>query len=255
MGCSSRDPIKEFNEIYKQNDENNSEIYRDIKICTLHQIGQEGFEAFCRLNLSRIENLDLSENNIECIKYLLKFKANNLKKLNLSKNNIVDISILEKVNYPLETLDLRYNRINDISILKKDSILKDLRVLLLINNDINFKDEKIKNILSEFEKRGKCDSSSCEISDDSDYSNLLKRIRTINSKCGANFCAFDRKLIDKLRHYKNITDEEIKEFEEALKKSKKLAISVIVNDNGVNDKQSENITLNKSKTYAEEHPS
>ena len=66
--------------------------------------------------------LDLSNRDIENegLRDLVKFKFANLRVLNLEGNNILDINILEIVNFKkLEELNLGGNEISDINILEK----------------------------------------------------------------------------------------------------------------------------------------
>ena len=76
--------IKKFNEHYLKCDSKNTEIEKNIKECILLNIGQEGFVAFCNLQLLNIECLFLSNNNISNINFLEKFIAPHLLELDLS---------------------------------------------------------------------------------------------------------------------------------------------------------------------------
>ena len=170
--------IEDFNKKYNGLDDDNTEIDNEIKEITLHNIGQEGFENFCSLKLDKIQILYLSENEISEIDCLEKFNAPNLENLDLSNNKIKKIDVFRKVNYnKLKLLDLRNNIINDISIFKEDSILPELKFLLLTNNEINFEDEEIKKILSTINTRMEKNNSNSMLENinDPNYSNILKK--------------------------------------------------------------------------------
>lgn len=202
MGCSSPvDTMKnmflinEFNKKYLECDDNNTEIEIDsdkdnCNCYTFHKIGQKGFESFCKLYISSIQILYLSNNDISNIDCLKSFKAPLLLKLDLSHNKIKKINIFEKVNYPiLKSLDLRNNIINDISIFinifKDDSTkLKNIRIIELDNNDLDFNKPINKEIL-ELIKNRMNKNKECPTTPDNSENYLvdeLKNIKTLNDK-------------------------------------------------------------------------
>ena len=215
MGCSSFTTnldkyIKNFNQLLLKNDDKNIEIDINTDYCQLYNIGQKGFELFCHLSLHNIEYLYLNKNKISDIKYFENFSAPKLIKLELSSNYIEKIDVFEKVNYPLESLDLSNNKIKDISVFEKESTLPKLRILLLNNNEFDFYDEKLKNILSKKDKNKKNNEKKDSSSDEDDKDNedsiqvVLKSIKTLNSKFKTDFCIYDNNLIKRIDKMENI---------------------------------------------------
>ena len=187
-------------------------------------IGNEGLELFCLLKLKKLQILYLSENsisNIDCFKNL---KLPFLKQLDLSYNKIKKIDIFTEVEYPLEDLDLRYNIIDNISIFENEKTLPKLKKLLLSNNDIDFKDEKIKSILSKIrEKLSKNDEdSSFKCSNEGNYSLCLKRIKTLNNKFGSDLGIFDKDLISKIKTLNGTDKNEISELVEKISQNRNI---------------------------------
>ena len=83
------------------------------------EIGNEGFEDLCKMDLKDLKILDLEYNNISNITPLKLANFEKLEKLSFSFNKISDINILEKVNFKeLKELDLYENDISDITVLK-----------------------------------------------------------------------------------------------------------------------------------------
>ena len=78
-----------------------------------------------KVNLPKLENLDLFDNYIIDINVLEKINLPNLKEINLFDNNIEDISVFEKIdfkNLKLKYISLRDNKINketNISLIEK----------------------------------------------------------------------------------------------------------------------------------------
>lgn len=219
MGCSNGNiNFKTFNRRY------NSNINKISTECTLKNIGNEGLELFCLLKLKKLQILYLSENsisNIDCFKNL---KLPFLKQLDLSYNKIKKIDIFTEVEYPLEDLDLRYNIIDNISIFENEKTLPKLKKLLLSNNDIDFKDEKIKSILSKIrEKLSKNDEdSSFKCSNEGNYSLCLKRIKTLNNKFGSDLGIFDKDLISKIKTLNGTDKNEISELVEKISQNRNI---------------------------------
>ena len=181
MGLSgSHISFKEFNRRYKSDIKNNSTE------CSLVDIGDEGLELFCRLKFNSLQIIFLNNNNISNIDCFKNLNLPLLIKLDLSYNKIKKIEVFTKVKYPLEELDLRYNIIDDISIFEQKKTLPKLKKLLLSNNDINFKDEKIKLILKNINEklfRNNSNISSSESNNDDDnYKDFLKKFKTLISK-------------------------------------------------------------------------
>ena len=226
--------INIFNEKYIQCDPYNTEIEDNTDYCILHNIGQEGFNSFCNLNLPCIKYLCLSKNNISNITFFKDFKAPSLVKLDLSYNIIKNIDIFEKVSYPLQNLDLSNNRINDISIFKKESTLKNLQYLSLKNNNINFNDKKNKEIMSQINERIKkniikdvVDEDEISNDDDETIQKMYDRIKTLNDKFKSDLNVLDKDLIKRIKKLQVNEDliNEIKELNAKLKRS------TIVNNN------------------------
>ena len=95
--------IDKFNMDYKDRDYDNTKIELSMKICKLHNIGEEGFNQFCSIfcsiKLNFIEFLYLSNNNISDITELKNFKTPKLKNLDLSCNSIKNIDIFQKIRF------------------------------------------------------------------------------------------------------------------------------------------------------------
>lgn len=222
--------IKEFNKKFKIKDDIiNTEIEKNIRYCTLHNIGQEGFNSLCFLKLYNLEILCLSENKISNIESFGHFKLICIKRLDLSFNKIKNIDIFEKVEYPLETLDLQDNEINNIDIFRKPTTLKSLKNLLLSNNNLDFNSEEIRNILSNLKNRANSNAES--ISENTDEENkrfIINKIKTINDKLKTSFCLHDKDLINKMRQSKNLNTEiknDINELEARLLNFKKSSVN------------------------------
>ena len=148
MGCSSSSIIN-FKELYNVNlDKKTTECIlnnRDLK--------DDGLRDLCKFELPFLEILYLNNNGITTINYFKDFKAPCLIKLDLSNNEIENIDILGSVNLPLEHLDLSFNKISNIDIFQNENTLPKLKACFLHNNNLNYNDEKIKNIISELNER------------------------------------------------------------------------------------------------------
>ena len=209
MGCSCGKPkikidIIEFNKKYGEDISNNKKLYK------FNDIGDEGLKIFCTFNLQILEKLYLSNNTISNIDCFENMELPALNILDLSHNKIKNIKVFEKVKYPLEQLDLRYNIINNIDIFAKKETLPKLNRLLLSNNDINFDDKKIKIIIEKFKERIKKD---IEYKNDENYSNLLTRLKTLNSKINSDIGIYDKNAISRIKTLKGsdgINNEELK---------------------------------------------
>ena len=209
MGCSCGKPkikidIIEFNKKYGEDISNNKKLYK------FNDIGDEGLKIFCTFNLEILEKLYLSNNTISNIDCFENMELPALIVLDLSHNKIKNIKVFAKVKYPLEQLDLRYNIINNIDIFEKKETLPNLNILLLSNNDINFDDKKIKKIIEKFKERIKKD---IEYKNDENYSNLLNRLKTLNSKINSDIGIYDKDAISRIKTLKEsdgINNEELK---------------------------------------------
>jgi len=209
MGCSCGKPkikidIIEFNKKYGEDISNNKKLYK------FNDIGDEGLKIFCTFNLQILEKLYLSNNTISNIDCFENMELPALNILDLSHNKIKNIKVFEKVKYPLEQLDLRYNIINNIDIFAKKETLPKLNRLLLSNNDINFDDKKIKKIIEKFKERIEKD---IEYKNDENYSNLLNRLKTLNSKINSDIGIYDKNAISRIKTLKGsdgINNEELK---------------------------------------------
>ena len=92
---------------------------------------------FEKINLKKLEKLNISGNKIKDITVLEKVNFSELKELNLSDNYIKDIDVLEKVNFKkLEILDLSFTEIEYIRPLEKANF-KELKELNISHNIIN----------------------------------------------------------------------------------------------------------------------
>ncbi len=117
-------------------------------------------------NLTALNSLDLSSNQISDISFLKNLTA--LNSLSLSSNQISDISFLKNLT-ALNSLDLSYNQISDISFLKNLTALNSLSLSSNQISDISF----LKNLTA---------LNSLDLSDNqiSDYS-FLKNLTALNS--------------------------------------------------------------------------
>lgn len=242
--------IIDFNNKYKGKHEENTEVERTKDEIILHNIEQEGFNKLCYLKLYDLKILHLDYNNIYNIECLAHFKAPNLINLNLSYNKIQKIDIFKKVEFPLETLDLSYNVINNINIFKDEKTLPKLKNVLLKNNDIDFDDKKIKNIMTKLYERISLDNeeSIVESNNDESYKLVLKNVKTINNISNTNFGIFENNVILKMRTIKNLSEihenmiNEIEEFRSNYKKKSVNNIKANPLDNVKN-------TLKGAKTF------
>ena len=133
-------PIKEFIQIYFQNNNNESKINNIINEININnnnnnellikefsqkyynienkkdklnlgrkKIGNNGLEDLCKIEFKDLTELSLIFNNISDISYLENFKCEKLEVLYLNSNKITDISVLEKVKFnKLKTLLYNY---------------------------------------------------------------------------------------------------------------------------------------------------
>ena len=126
--------LKEFNNKYNLNIENNKIVELDL---SLSNLGNEGLKDLCKIEFKELKKLWLCTKNISDINILEQAKFGKIEILNLRKNEISDINILEKVNFKkLEILSLSENKITDISILEKVKF-DNLKELNLGDNNIS----------------------------------------------------------------------------------------------------------------------
>ena len=110
--------------------------FTNLKEMNIYQIGITNIKPLEKMNLDKLEVLDLSNNNIPDITPLSKVNMKELKYLDLSGMNISDINVLENVNFEkLERLYLGNNKISDINALEKANF-KELKVLDFHKNNI-----------------------------------------------------------------------------------------------------------------------
>ena len=89
------------------------------------------------INLPSLKILNLSNNKIEIIDILSQFKIESLKELYLNNNEIENVDVLNKVSCgKLKKLNLSNNKINDISIFSQLSFCNNIENLNLMNNEI-----------------------------------------------------------------------------------------------------------------------
>ena len=217
MGCSCVKPkikmdFSEFNKKYNEDISNDKKVYK-FNNKRDEGIGDEGLKIFCTFDLKFLERLYLSYNAISNIDCFEDMELPKLIVLDLSHNKIKNINIFAKVKYPLERLDLCFNEINNIDIFKEEETLPKLNSLFLSNNDINFDDEKIKKILEKFNERIKKNKGKdMEYKNDESYSDILKRLKTLNDKIKSNIGIYDKKAISRLKTLKDsngINNEEL----------------------------------------------
>ena len=139
------------------NDENNIVLnimtkfeFKHIKSLILSDCNlvDENIKSLDILFTTNLENLDLSFNKLQELKYILNEKIINLKKLNLSNNNISNLSQFAngKLNNLID-LNLSNNKISDIECLGKENNFDNLENLNLSNNNIQIlKIINIKNL-------------------------------------------------------------------------------------------------------------
>ena len=223
--CYYRDiqKIDVFNIQFHSKENTNTKIGLETKKCTLNSIGQKGFIDFCSLYLSKITSLNLSNNNIEDITALEKFRAPYLEELDLSYNSIRKIDIFEKLKYPLKELDLRYNLIYDITIFKNDNIFPDLTKLYLNNNYFdseNIENENIINHLKERMIKKKENSDLKYKNNDINYEKGLKSVKTINDKFitqnEKKINIFDKDAIQRVETLKKDNEDQKELFDECI---------------------------------------
>lgn len=129
--------------------------------------------------------LYLSNNGITTINYFKDFKTPCLVKLDLSNNEIKNIDIFGSVNFPLEHLDLSFNKISNIDIFENENTLPKLNICFLHNNNLNYNDEKISNILLVLNQRmarNKANMTSSSSLTECEQKIDLKRLKTRNDK-------------------------------------------------------------------------
>lgn len=243
--------INAFNDKYQGKHEENTEIERTKDEIILHNIEQDGFNKLCYLRLNNLKSLYLDYNNIDSIECLAHFIAPNLINLNLSYNKIQKIDVLKKVVFPLETLDLSYNVINNINIFKDEKTLPKLKNLLLKNNDIDFDDKKIKNIMTKLYERISLNNeeSIVESNNDESYKLILKNVKTINNISNTNFGIFENNVILKMRTIKNLSEihkNMINEIEKFRSNYKKKSVNNNIKANPLDNVKN---TLKGAKTF------
>jgi hypothetical protein len=198
--------INEFNNKYNEDISNNKTSYK------FKDLGDEGLKIFCTFNLEILERLNLSYNTISNIDCFKNIELPKLTILDLSYNKIKDIKVFAKVKYPLEQLDLRYNIINNIDIFEKEETLPNLKNLLLSNNDLNFEDRAIKIIMEKFnERRKKNEEKKIEYKNDENYSNVLRRLKALNSRKNVDIGIYDKNAISRIE---TLRDNDVKNNEE-----------------------------------------
>ena len=133
--------IKKFNLEYKVNIQNDKINKLDLR---WKGLGNNGFEALCKIEFKELKELILYNNNISDIKPLMQAKFQNMEILDLSQNKISNINVLESVRFKgLKQLYLGYNDISDIKVFEKANF-EQLEILNLSNNKI----DKDKNALT-----------------------------------------------------------------------------------------------------------
>ena len=133
--------IKKFNLEYKVNIQNDKINKLDLR---WKGLGDNGFEALCKIEFKELKELILYNNNISDIKPLMQAKFQNMEILDLSQNKISNINVLESVRFKgLKQLYLGYNDISDIKVFEKANF-EQLEILNLSNNKI----DKDKNALT-----------------------------------------------------------------------------------------------------------
>ena len=173
--------INDFNKKYNANVQENSPEC----ILSNYNLEDNGLKDFCQLELNSLELLYLNNNNITNINYFKNFEGPCLNRLDLSHNKIKDIEVFANFKSPLKYLDLSFNIINNIDIFKNDNTLPKLNKLNLNNNDINFKDEAISDIMSKLRKRMSKINNSLSVSSASSNhsdSSQLQKLKTMNYK-------------------------------------------------------------------------
>ena len=89
------------------------------------------------INLPSLKKLNLSNNKIEDINLLSKFKIDSLKDLKLNNNDIENITVLNKVSFrKLRSINLSNNKISDISIFAELSFCNNIENINVMNNEI-----------------------------------------------------------------------------------------------------------------------
>lgn len=255
MGCSSNNEVKKrniiedikaFNEKYKDKDEDNTEIERFSKDIFLHNIEQEGFNSFCNIKFDLLIDLYLNNNNIENIEPFGHFTAPNLKHLDLSFNKIKNINIFKKVNFPLVHLDLSNNVINNIDIFLDEKLFKKLKNIFFTNNDIDFENKKVKNIMTKLKERMilNNEDSNIECDNDENFIIALKNVKTFNLKKNTSFGIYEKGVIIKMRTLENLNKSDESIINEIEKYLSKLKLSV----NIFKDNKLENVKVPRTKT-------
>ena len=150
----NRDILKEFNEKYDK------KISGFEKILNLNNLdmGNDGLICLRKNNFDNLEIMNLENNNISDIVCFSKWKLLRLKELNLSNNEIKDISIIKEilnVCNNLEKINLSNNKINDIKIFDCEEIInnKNLKEIIIRNNELDYNLSEVKNILNKYKTR------------------------------------------------------------------------------------------------------
>ena len=100
-------------------------------------LGNDGLKVFSDIHFRKLQDLNLSYNNIASINDLQYVESPELQILNLSYNEIKDINILSTLSFKLlEKLDLSNNKISDINVLQNVNFPL-LEELYLSSNKIN----------------------------------------------------------------------------------------------------------------------
>ena len=287
MGCSGNsicedndsneaiiEAIKNFNETYMDKDEDNTEININSQVIFLFIIEQKGFISLCSLRLKNLIELQLNNNNIDNIDSFKIFYAPILKILDLSYNKIKNINIFKIVIFPLEELNLSNNLIDNIDVFAEDETLPKLKNILLDNNDIDYNEKTIINIITKLKKRIIINAEDNEDSfaESNTYNNLdielkklktyknensfvsphndknfevaIKKLKTLNNRFNTNFGLFEKNVILKMKSIKFLSESDesiINEIEICLSNLKR---SVIVFKN----KPLYNVKIPKTKT-------
>ena len=150
----NREILKEFNDKYSK------KISGYEKVLNLNNLnlGDSGLICLRKNNFENVEILNLENNNIKEIVCFSKWKLKRLKELNLSNNNIKDISVIKEILSicnNVEKINFSDNKIKDIKILDDENIInnKNLKEIILRNNDIDLNSNEVKNILNKFKSR------------------------------------------------------------------------------------------------------
>ena len=137
--------LKDYS-VYLDNEAKNLIIKGEKEERKYKWLKDPGFELISKIKFKHLIELNLSRNGITSASYLDKMLLPHLKFLNLSENFIIDIKpVAELLSEHMREIFLQENQIEEIGDFK-NSDFKELEILRVDNNNINFNSQTFKEV-------------------------------------------------------------------------------------------------------------